>query len=94
MTYQSKSADSFETRKRFYIFHKVIHEQSAIDQEEFMRFDMDSDDIIDLVNLYLTEYYHLERKKSFTNHACRLTMDEIYKKMVDYERLHHEVFNA
>jgi 5-methylcytosine-specific restriction endonuclease McrA len=93
MTYQSKSADSFETRKRFYIFHKVILGQATIDQQEFMKFDMDSDDKTDLVKRFLTEYYHLDRKANFSDHTCLLTMDEIYERMVNYASVHYEVFN-
>lgn len=94
MTYQSKSIDSFNTRKRFYIFHKVIHGHAAVDQDEFLKFDVDSDDQADLVRCFLTEYYHLDGKKNLKSYPkCSLTINGIYSAMITFEEQNNASFN-
>lgn len=76
MSYQSKSADSFNPRLRFYLFEKVlVHKNAAFEPSliEFLAFDLRKKE--DLIYQYTAKYYHLERKETLDG----ILIDEIYE---------------
>lgn len=84
MSYYSKSIDSFNTRKRFFIFDYVINGKKDFYEEDFIRFQITDN----LIKLFTAEYFQIEGAKRLKSIECRLTVNEIYAAMNKFEQDH------
>jgi hypothetical protein len=88
MNYRTKSNASFRTRKRFFIFNCIIKGIQSFTDPDFMNFKIDNE----LVKLYATEYFQFYSDDKLKNFNCPLTINEIYCKMMDFEKEHANRF--
>ncbi|QQS52695.1 MAG: hypothetical protein IPM71_08165 [Bacteroidota bacterium] len=83
MSFRSKSTDSFNTRKRFFIFDCVLNNRNLIIEDDFIKFEITEQ----LVQLFTAEYYQIEGNKTLKSHPSPLTINEIYARMKSIEEM-------
>jgi len=72
--YRAKAIDSFETKKKLFIFERVINKKSnTITIDEFNAFKISKQ----LVDIYTTQYYQSEREDEIQS----IKIDTIYEEM-------------
>jgi hypothetical protein len=84
MSYRSKSTDSFNNRKRLFIFYYITHNLSDFSGQEFINFSITED----LIQCYTTEYFQFLPSDNLVTIPCSMKISEIYIEMKTFETKH------
>jgi hypothetical protein len=84
MDYIGKAKASFKTKLILYLFSKVIANSKDLSQEDFIKFEIDSD----LVDCYTTEYWQEFKEQPI----CGKQIEAIQKEIIDLEIKHAVLF--
>lgn len=84
MSYRSKSTDSFNTRKRLFIFNCVIHDMKDFSDQEFLDFVITND----LIQCYTAEYFQFLPSDTLFTIPCSKKISVIYAELKAFETYH------
>ncbi len=95
MNYESKSKDSFKSRLRFYLYYCVI-KNLEVNEDEFIRFDIDTPEAEQYVLEYTSIYHQEERSYVIAGKCLNTIYSEIKAKeqvsLLNWRRYHDDVF--
>lgn len=82
MSYRSKSTDSFNTRKKPFIFNCVIHDKKEFSDQEFLDFKITKE----LIQCYTAEFFQFLPGDILYSIDCKKKVSEIFSEINSFEK--------